>query len=207
MAVATRARRMAPDERRSQILDAAVKLIVANGHSSCTLEQVASAAGISKPLIYKYFARREDLLRAILDREFTVLSGRGLDTLPRDMPIEKLIRGTVERALHYYAERGPIVRLLSTDPAVADRVRAGNRGSRESTTDFFIRRFVKTYGVPQDVAAIAVTLVVNAPIHTAQALRRRGIDTERTIEVWSTFIIGGWKELEAQYGSRKRKPS
>jgi AcrR family transcriptional regulator len=199
-----RARRLPPDLRRAQILDSAVALIVSTGHSSVTLEQVAAAAGISKPLIYKYFPRREDLLKAILEREFADLSGRGLDTIPRDIPIERVIRGTVERALHYYAERGPIIRLLSADPALAAQLRAGNRGSRRSTTDYFVQRFVEVYGVPKDVAVIAVTMVVNAPTISMGSIRRRGIPTDRTIEVWSEFIIGGWKALEARYRTRRK---
>jgi AcrR family transcriptional regulator len=199
-----RARRLPREQRRAQLLDAAVKLIVAAGHSGVTLEQVAAAAKVSKPLIYKYFPRREDLLRAIMDREFADLSGRGLDTIPRDIPIERVIRGTVERALTYYAERGPIVRLLAADPALAGAMRAGNRGSRRSTTDYFVRRFTEVYGVPKDVAVIAVSMVVNAPTLAMGSIRRRGIATDRTVEVWSEFIIGGWKALETRFGKRPR---
>jgi len=170
-----------------------------------SLEQVAAAAGISKPLIYKYFPRREDLLKALMDREFSVLAGRGLNTIPRDIPIERVIRGTVESALHYYAERGPIVRLLSADPALAAQMRAGNRGSRRSTTDYFVKRFTEVFGVPQDVAIIAVTMVVNAPTVSMGSIRRRGIPTDRTIEVWSEFIIGGWTALEAKFRTKPTK--
>ena len=201
----SRARRMAPEDRRSQILDAAVRLIVASGHSSVSLEQVAAAAHISKPLIYKYFPRREDLLRALLEREFADLRGRGLNEVPRDIAPERIIRSTVENALTYYFERGPIVRLLSGDPAVADLARQGNRASRRNTTDYFIAKFMESYGVPLDVAQIAVTLVVNAPINAIGALQRRGIGAPRTIDVWTDFIIGGWKELTAKYGIPPRK--
>jgi len=200
-----RARRMAPEDRRSQILDAAVRLIVASGHSGVSLEQVATAAHISKPLIYKYFPRREDLLRALLEREFADLRGRGLNEVPRDIAPEHIIRSTVENALTYYFERGPIVRLLSGDPAVADLARQGNRASRRNTTDYFIAKFMESYCVPLDVAQIAVTLVVNAPINAIGTLQRRGIGAERTIDVWTDFIIGGWKELTARYGVLPRK--
>ena len=200
-----RAQRLAPEKRRAQILDSAVALIVAAGHAGVTLEQVADAAGISKPLIYKYFPRREDLLKSVMEREFKELSGRGLNTIPRDIPVERVIRGTVERALRYYYERGPIVRLLAAEPAVAAQMRAGNRGSRRSTTDYFVSRFVEAYGVPKDVAVIAVTMVVNAPINSIGALKRRGVGADQTIEVWSEFIIGGWKALEARFGLKKRR--
>jgi len=200
-----RARRLAPEQRRAQIVDAAVKLIVSTGHSSVTLEQVAAAAGISKPLIYKYFSRREDLLKAIMDREFADLSGRGLDTIPRNIPIERVIRSTVERALNYYAERGPIVRLLAADPAVAAQMRASNRGSRRSTNDYFVQRFTEVYGVPKDVAIIAVTMVVNAPTVSMASIGRRGISADRTADVWSEFIIGGWKALEARFRQKRSR--
>jgi AcrR family transcriptional regulator len=199
-----RAARLAPEKRRAQILDTAVGLIVAANSASVSLEQVAAAACISKPLIYKYFPRREDLLKALMDREFADLSGRGLNTIPRDIPIERVIRGTVESALHYYAERGPIVRLLSADPALAAQMRIGNQGSRRSTTDYFVKRFTEVFGVPQDVAIVAVTMVVNAPTVSMASIRRRGVSTDRTIVVWSEFIIGGWKALEAKFRIKKR---
>ncbi|MBS0471710.1 MAG: TetR/AcrR family transcriptional regulator [Proteobacteria bacterium] len=200
----TRARRMTPTDRQVQILDAATKLIVATGHSGVSLEQIAAAAGISKPLIYKYFPKREDLLKALLVREFEILRGRGLNEVPRDIAPERVIRSTVKNALSYYFERGPIVRLISADPAVAEMARAGNRASRRNTTDYFIAKFMESYGVPLDVAQIAVTLVVNAPINAIGSLQRRGIGAERTIDVWTDFIIGGWSALEAKYGGKAR---
>jgi AcrR family transcriptional regulator len=198
---------MAPEERREKILDAAVELVLATGHAGCSLEDVARAAHISTPLIYKYFPKREELLKALLAREFKELRGRGLDSVPRDVPPERIIRATVESALTYYFERGPIVRLLSNDPALSGLARAGNRASRVSTTDYFIRKFMDSYGVPKDVARIAVTMVVNAPILSIPSLKRRDISAERTIAVWSSFIIGGWKALEAEFGTRARKPA
>ena len=190
---------MAPEERREQILDATVALVLANRHSSCTLEQVAQAAHISKPLIYKYFPRREDLMRAVLEREFRELRGRGLDAIPKDVPVEKNIRITVERSLKYYFERGPIIRLLAADPAVADLVRTENRNDRAKTLDYFLAKHMKGMGIPRNVALIAVTMVMNAPIHSISPLKRRGIDASETIEVWTEFILGGWKALEARY--------
>jgi AcrR family transcriptional regulator len=195
---------MAPADRHVQILDAAVKLIVGAGHARCTLEQVAAAAGVSTPLVYKYFPRREDLLTALLDREFKLLARRGLNSIPSDAPVEQVVRATVANALHYYFERGPIVRLLSDDPAVAELARRGNTASTRATSEFFIAKFVESYGVPGDVALIAVTMVINAPILSVPRLRRRNISADLTIDVWSEFILGGWKALAAKYG---RKPS
>lgn len=196
---------MAPEQRRSQILDAAATLILDTGHSSCTLEQVAKAAGISKPLIYKYFPRREDLVVALLEREFAELRGHGLNATPGDVPVDRIGGLTIERALRYYDARGPILTLLAADPAVAELVRKNNRRSRASATEYFIKRCVEDYGVPVDVATIAVTMIVNAPIHSVSYLARKEIPIDRTSEVWREFIAGGWRALEEKYRTTKRK--
>ena len=198
---------MAPAARRQQIIDAAMQLILETGHSGCTLEQVADAAGVSKPLIYKYFPKREDLLKALLEQEFAELHGRGLDTIPKKVSFDRVVRATVERALHYYHERGPILRLLASDPAVAEIANTANRSSRSDAAHYFVARAVDEFDVPRDVAMIAVTMVINAPIHSMPYLRRRSVDIDRTVEVWSEFILGGWRAVEARYGKARRRRS
>lgn len=196
---AKRASRMPPEKRRAQILDAATALILETGHSGCTLEQVAKAAGVSTPLIYKYFGNRDELIAALLEREFSELRGHGLDSVPKDMPVDRVAGLTIERALRYYDERGPILRLLSADPAVAEMAKRSNRASRANTTDYFVRRSIEEYGVPADVATVAVTMVVNAPIHSVSYLARQEIPIDRTIEVWREFVAGGWRALQRKY--------
>lgn len=191
---------MSPEARREAIVDAAIGLILELGNSGVTLEQVADRAGISKALIYKYFPRREVLLRAMLDREFSALRGRGLDSIPEKVPVERVIRGTVEQALRYYHDHGPILRLLASDPDVATLARKRNRSSRSNATSYFVKTLGRHYGVPEDVAVIAVTMVVNAPIHSMSYLRLRKIDIDRTVDVWTEFIVGGWRALEKRYG-------
>lgn len=196
---------MAPEERRTQILEAAAVLILEMGHPACTLEQVAKAAGISKPLIYKYFSNRDDLIVALLEREFALLSGHGLDSIPKDMPVDDAAGLVIARALHYYDERGPILRLISADPAVVNLARESNRVSRANTAQYFVKRAIEEYGVPLDVAIVAVTMVINAPIHSIGYLSRKQIPIDRTIEVWRAFVSGGWRALEAQFGSSRRQ--
>ena len=206
MAIRKRAKRMSPVERRTQILDSAVGLILAKGLSNCTLEQVAAAAGISKPLIYKYFSKRDDLLKTILEREFNYLRGRGLNALPRGIPFEQVVRLAVERSTDYLYERGPIMRLIASDRAIAALVLDRDRDERAISTKYFVNRAVATFGVPEDVAQVATIMTVNAPIHSTRALMRRNIEAKRTAEVWSEFILGGWHALEARFRTRRTPP-
>jgi AcrR family transcriptional regulator len=199
-----RAQRMSPDKRREQILDSAVALIVDRGLSSCTLEAVSVQARISKPLIYKYFLRLEDLLRALVEREYRYLRGQGLNVLPLDVPFEEIIRRSNLRAMEYLYERGPIMRLLASDRSIAGLVKRQDRDERTIIMDYFTKRCMDVYGFPEDVAAVCAAMTVNAPILSARALRRSGVSAQRAAEIWSEFTIGGNNALQAKFGERNK---
>lgn len=200
-----RAQRMSPQERREQILDSAADLIVARGLTSCTLEVVATRAQISKPLIYKYFPRLEDLLKALVEREFGFLRSRSLRKLPADMEYEELVQRVSQRALEYFYERGPIMRLLASDRSVAGLASNRERDERGIITSHFVRRTMRKFNLPADAAKICVIMSVNAPILSAQALRRSGISVRRAAEVWSAFMLGGTKAVAAKFGAANKK--
>jgi AcrR family transcriptional regulator len=61
--------RMPPTERREQLLDAALELIVEAGYGGVSMEAVARRAGVTKPVVYGLFADRGELLRSLLERE------------------------------------------------------------------------------------------------------------------------------------------
>lgn len=50
------------EERRGQILRAAVKLFSENGYYTTTIQQIARKAGVSTGLIYQYFGDKDDIL-------------------------------------------------------------------------------------------------------------------------------------------------
>ena len=50
------------EERRGQILRAAVKLFSGRGYYTTTISQIAREAGVSTGLIYQYFGDKDDIL-------------------------------------------------------------------------------------------------------------------------------------------------
>jgi AcrR family transcriptional regulator len=207
MAARKRAQRMSPDKRREQIMDSAVALIVARGLSSCTLELVAVAARISKPLIYKYFPRLADLFKALVEREYRFLRGRGLNILPKNASYEEVIHHSNLRSMEYLYERGQIMRLLASDRSIAALAKRQDRDERGVMIDYFTKRCMAVYGFPRDVARVCSIMTVNAPILSVRALHSSGIAAHRAAEIWSEFIIGGNNALQLKYGkSKRRKP-
>lgn len=50
------------EERRGQIVRAAIKLFSADGYYTTTIQQIAKQAGVSTGLIYQYFRDKDDIL-------------------------------------------------------------------------------------------------------------------------------------------------
>jgi AcrR family transcriptional regulator len=61
--------RMPPEERRSQILDAALAHLAEQGYERVSMEGIARASGVTKPVVYDLFGTLADLLEALLERE------------------------------------------------------------------------------------------------------------------------------------------
>lgn len=54
--------------REQQMLDAATELFGNNGYHSVSMDQIADAVGVSKPMLYAYFDSKEGLYAACLKR-------------------------------------------------------------------------------------------------------------------------------------------
>ncbi len=59
------------EDRRAQILDAALKLFAEKGYKGASNQNIADAVGISPGLIYFYFKNKEELLFALLENRIT----------------------------------------------------------------------------------------------------------------------------------------
>jgi AcrR family transcriptional regulator len=64
-----RSGRMSADQRRSQLLDVTKEIALARGFHAVSIEAVARAAGITRPVVYGHFDDLPGLLAALVDRE------------------------------------------------------------------------------------------------------------------------------------------
>jgi AcrR family transcriptional regulator len=85
---------------RDQILDAAETLFARQGYDRTTIKQIGAASGLNPALLYYYFAGKEELYQAVLQRIVGTLVSRGgaaLDAAadPADA-IRRLITAQVE---------------------------------------------------------------------------------------------------------------
>lgn len=59
--------RLPAPARREQILDVSVQVFARNGFHSTSMNDVADAAGVTKPVLYQHFDSKQDLYLALLE--------------------------------------------------------------------------------------------------------------------------------------------
>jgi AcrR family transcriptional regulator len=64
-----RAAYLGPERRRPQILDVALELFLERGYKGTSMDAVARAAGVTKPVVYDCFKSKAELFGALLDQE------------------------------------------------------------------------------------------------------------------------------------------
>lgn len=61
--------RMPPAQRREQLIDAALEVILEHGYRGVSIEAVARTAGVTRPVVYDHFPDLARLLHALVERE------------------------------------------------------------------------------------------------------------------------------------------
>ena len=59
--------RLPRDERRAQLLVAALEIFTSSGYHAASMDEIAERASVSKPVLYQHFPSKLDLYLAVLD--------------------------------------------------------------------------------------------------------------------------------------------
>lgn len=106
-------------ERRNQLLDAAVSAIREIG-PAVTMEQLARAGGVTKPILYRHFGDRDGLIAAISERFSGALVATVTTPLEANADPRDLVLSTVD-AYVSFIERDPnLYRFLLQHPPGRD---------------------------------------------------------------------------------------
>jgi AcrR family transcriptional regulator len=122
-------RRQQADQRRAQLVDAALSLFAERGFRATTIADIADATGTAHGLVYHYFASKDELLAAVLERYSFLPDLRGLLEVSGDRPAAEVLTSIAVGLSEVLGRRPELVRLVvseaHTNPIVAaalDRV-------------------------------------------------------------------------------------
>ncbi len=87
-------RRLSPTDRRAQLVAAGAQVFTERGYQGTSLEDIAARAGVTRPLIYRYFRDKDELYREILRNARAELDAALLAAVdPAQEPAEQLRAG------------------------------------------------------------------------------------------------------------------
>ena len=109
--------RMTGKERREQLLDVGRRLFAERGFEATSIEEVASRANVSKPVVYEHFGGKEGLYAVVVDREMQNLLDRVTGALTAGHPRELLEQAALA-LLGYIEQQTDGFRILVRDSPV-----------------------------------------------------------------------------------------
>lgn len=110
--------RMTGKERREQLLTIARKLFADRGFEATSIEEIATRASVSKPVVYEHFGGKEGLYAVVVDREMRHLLDSMTNALTGGHP-RLLLEQAALALLTYIEDETDGFRVLVRDSPVA----------------------------------------------------------------------------------------
>lgn len=115
------------------MLRAAGPLFGERGYAGTRLDDVAAAAGVTKPIVYRHFASKKNLYLALLAKHEADLP-TFFESMP-DAPPEEQVRAIAEGWLDYVRENRHSWLMLFRDSSGDDEIRAVRAGVSERAVE------------------------------------------------------------------------
>jgi AcrR family transcriptional regulator len=166
-------RRMGVEERREQLIAVALDLFSHRSPEDVSIDEIAEAAGISRPLVYHYFPGKQQLYEAALRRAADELAARFVE--PREGPLGARLLRVMERFFDFVDEHGPgFSALMRGGPAIGStRTGAMIDGVRQAAFEQILAHL----GIPEPSPRLA--LVVRSWISLAETTALLWLDGRR----------------------------
>jgi len=126
MASSTQRQRLPVAERRALIVEAAGRIFGERGYNATRLDQIASAAGVTKPIVYRHFGSKRELYLALLARHRDDLGGFVASMPTGGTPADRL-RALLDVWLDYVEARSYSWKMLFRDTGGGAEIAARRR--------------------------------------------------------------------------------
>ncbi len=129
-----RSKRLTGAQRRVQLIEVGCQVFAEHGYAATSVEEIARAAQVSKPIIYEHFGGKEGLYAVIVDREMETLYNTVAKAISAGTP-RKLFEQAVAAFLDYVDERPEGFAVLTRTNPVTD----GGSGMKLVMSDVGVR--------------------------------------------------------------------
>ncbi|GAB3703797.1 TetR/AcrR family transcriptional regulator [Mariniluteicoccus flavus] len=109
---APRSPRMPRDQRRTQLLAAAGDVFAEKGYHAAAMDDIADAAGVSKPVLYQHFPSKLELYQALVDQACQGLTDRVAKALRSAENNKERVRAAIGAFYAFVSETGKQFRFV-----------------------------------------------------------------------------------------------
>ena len=117
-------RRIPAEERRGIVLRAAGRAFARAGYAGARIEDIAAAAHVTKPIVYRHFASKKALYMALLEKHEADLPGFIEAIDPDGLQPDRLVRAILEHWFDYVRENQHAWYMLFRDRSGDEEIRA-----------------------------------------------------------------------------------
>lgn len=192
--------RLAPEARRRQLLDTAARIILEQGLSGFTMEALANEAGVSTPLVYRYFSSRRVLFQELLELEFDQYRHDLQEQLDDAQSFEDIVRIFVTKNFDE-VDRGSVTQILRSQPDIREAIRRREKREERGFAQFLVRLLADSFALTRAQAAQIAIMGSGASVAAAEHVSRSGRDRDALIDETVSFIIGGMTSFASAVAS------
>ena len=186
--------RLPRDERRAQLLVAALEVFTAAGYHSAAMDEIADRANVSKPVLYQHFPSKLELYLAVLDLHIDSLVFAIQKAIASNRENSSRVAATVEAYFGFIDSEGEAFRLLfesdmNLEPQVRERL---NRMTYDCTAAVSAVISIDTGLGKEESMMLAVGIIGTVQTTARHWLDRDGkIDRRRATELVMNLIWRG----------------
>ncbi|MGW3039649.1 TetR/AcrR family transcriptional regulator [Kitasatospora sp. NPDC001159] len=170
-------RRLSVDERREQLIAVALELFSRRPPEEVSIDDIAAAAGASRPLVYHYFPGKQALYEASLRRAGRELSARFEE--PMEGPLSERLYRVMGRYLDFVQSHGPGFAALLRGGSVA--ASAGTSAVIDDVRRAAHDQILAHLAIPAPSPGLRLTVrawIANAEITSLEWLAERSVPLE-----------------------------
>ncbi|MEG3614405.1 MULTISPECIES: TetR/AcrR family transcriptional regulator [Isoptericola] len=161
---------MTASQRREQLVAVSRGLFAAKGFEGTSVEEIASTAEVSKPVVYEHFGGKEGIYAVIVDREVQALTGALTGALAEGGHPKVMVERTALALLGYIESSEDGFRILVRDSPVAQATGTFSSliGDVASQVEHILAEEFRSNGLDPKVAPLYAQMLVGMVALTGQ---------------------------------------
>lgn len=185
--------RMPKDLRRQQLVGNAVRVFAAQGYHNTTMDHVANASNVTKPVLYQHFTGKRELYLAVLDEQIDLMLTRLIAPLYTTNVNRQRVQGVIGAFFDFARHNVSGYRLIfesdiQNDYGVQERIENVHSIIAEKIAEVL----APNAGMPLDEAMLTARMLTGMTLAATHMVISSGADEEQLLKAERAVFRLAW---------------